>query len=188
MKLSPDSPTPRSSPLSAVHASPTVLRDPLDSTSYRSIRQNPPNSFVALLLPHLFPVTPLLHYSYKKMGGAPLFSVSSVFSVISALNPVPVSTLNCHLSTSDCAPPRPYVTPLFSTLSCKPCKNPPLSKSFRLKYFQTLRKVAACKSFRLIAIQKKGEGEARSLRLRILHPDVLDRDRCLPSGRGEFGC
>jgi hypothetical protein len=26
-------------------------------------------SFVALLLPALFPVSPLLHYSYKKMGG-----------------------------------------------------------------------------------------------------------------------
>jgi hypothetical protein len=30
-------------------------------------------SFVALLLPALFPVSPLLHYSYKKIGGTPPF-------------------------------------------------------------------------------------------------------------------
>ncbi len=41
----------------------------LDRNSYPQSRQKSPKSFAALLLPHLFPVTPLLHYSYKKMGG-----------------------------------------------------------------------------------------------------------------------
>ncbi len=42
---------------------------PIDSCTYGPKLQNARKSFVALLLPHLFPVSPLLHYSYKKMGG-----------------------------------------------------------------------------------------------------------------------
>jgi hypothetical protein len=41
----------------------------INSCTYRPKFQNARKSFVALLLPHLFPVSPLLRYSYKKMGG-----------------------------------------------------------------------------------------------------------------------
>jgi hypothetical protein len=44
----------------------------LDGITYRRNCQKTRKSFVALLLPHLFPVSPLLRYSYKKMGGDPL--------------------------------------------------------------------------------------------------------------------
>jgi hypothetical protein len=40
-----------------------------DGITYGPNRPKSRKSFVALLLPHLFPVNPLLHYSYKKMRG-----------------------------------------------------------------------------------------------------------------------
>jgi hypothetical protein len=63
---------------------PRPCASPLESHSYEIIGvpycfgkicdlagegKNDAKSFVALLLPHFFPVSPLLHYSYKKMGG-----------------------------------------------------------------------------------------------------------------------
>ncbi len=60
---------------------PILLRRPLHSfravapvtllggVTYLQNRPKTCKSFTALLLPHLFPVSPLLHYSYKKMGG-----------------------------------------------------------------------------------------------------------------------
>src|SRR5271169_227882 len=41
----------------------------LDGITYRRIPSKTRKSFIALLLPLLFPISPLLHYSYKKMGG-----------------------------------------------------------------------------------------------------------------------
>jgi len=43
----------------------------LGGITYRSNYEKSRKSFIALLLPHLFPVSPLLRYSYKKMGGVP---------------------------------------------------------------------------------------------------------------------
>ena len=42
--------------------------NPFDGITYRQNTQESRKSFVALLLPALFPVSPLLHHSYKKMG------------------------------------------------------------------------------------------------------------------------
>jgi hypothetical protein len=44
----------------------------LAGITYPQIRENSRKSNAAILLPHFLPVSPLLHYSYKKMGGAPL--------------------------------------------------------------------------------------------------------------------
>jgi hypothetical protein len=41
----------------------------LDRITYSQNRAKTRKSFVALLLPHVFAVSPLLRYSYKKMGG-----------------------------------------------------------------------------------------------------------------------
>jgi large subunit ribosomal protein L21 len=48
---------------------------PFDGITYRQNRQKTRKSFIALLLPHVFAVSPLLRYSYKKMGvgGMPAF-------------------------------------------------------------------------------------------------------------------
>ena len=43
----------------------------LDGITYRRNCQKTRKSNAALLLPHVFAVSPLLHYSYKKMGGGP---------------------------------------------------------------------------------------------------------------------
>ncbi len=43
--------------------------NPLDRITYQTNQEKTRKSFVALLLPHLFAVSPLLRYSYKKMGG-----------------------------------------------------------------------------------------------------------------------
>src|SRR5580658_1404083 len=41
----------------------------LDGITYQPNCRETRESNAALLLPHLFPVSPLLHYSYKKIGG-----------------------------------------------------------------------------------------------------------------------
>jgi hypothetical protein len=43
----------------------------LDGVTYSPNRQKSRKSFVALLLPHVLALSPLLRYSYKKMGGTP---------------------------------------------------------------------------------------------------------------------
>ena len=51
-------------------------------------------SFVALLLPHLFAVSPLLHYSYKKIGGGgPALRSLRDGGVVPATNHSPLATL-----------------------------------------------------------------------------------------------
>ncbi len=52
------------------------------------------------------------------------------------------------------APSAPLLTPLFPTLSAKPYTNPPLSKPFEFNQFQTSRKTAPAKSFRMTFLQK----------------------------------
>jgi hypothetical protein len=95
----------------------------LDRITYGPNSEKSRKSNAALLLPHLFPVSPLLRYSYKKMGGTPLlpvfrhpacifcheFSVPSMSpavqsfsvgrSVPSALNLFPLLTFTLQLST-----------------------------------------------------------------------------------------
>jgi hypothetical protein len=43
----------------------------LDGITHRRNSQKTRKSFIALLLPLFVPVSPLLRYSYKKMGGVP---------------------------------------------------------------------------------------------------------------------
>jgi hypothetical protein len=45
--------------------------NPLDRITYRPNGRKSRKSNAALLLPHVFPVSPLLHCSYKKMGVSP---------------------------------------------------------------------------------------------------------------------
>jgi hypothetical protein len=95
----------------------SISASPLDRMTYEF-----PNwefsrkSFAALLLPHLLAVSPLLHYSYKKMGGAPLR----------------VRRLSSFRS---CAAIRPRVNPLDSysskTCAARPCLSPLESHSCR---------------------------------------------------------
>ncbi len=72
VRISPKSPNPFVALLlrGALHnfsaAAPVT---PLNGIAYRRIRQNTRKSNAALLLPHLVAVSPLLRYSYKKMGG-----------------------------------------------------------------------------------------------------------------------
>jgi hypothetical protein len=108
-------------------------------------------SFVALLLPHFVAVSPLLHYSYEKMGGGGLGTPILRSAQFSAMPPGRVA----FPGNLRPAPPRPYVTPLESTLSPKPYKNPPMSNSIIFKQFQTPCKAPISKSFRMIAFQKK---------------------------------
>ncbi len=46
-----------------------ALATHLDGMTYRQNPQISRKLFIALLLPHVVAVSPLLHYSYKKMGG-----------------------------------------------------------------------------------------------------------------------
>ena len=49
-----------------------ALVNQVNGGAYRQIQQKTRKSNAALLLPHVSPVSPLLRYSYKKMGGTPL--------------------------------------------------------------------------------------------------------------------
>src|ERR1700692_4027600 len=65
----------------------------LDGITYRQNGRKSRKSNAALLLPHLFAVSPLLHYSYKKMGGTPSLQVMALRPMIPPhLNPlVPIT-------------------------------------------------------------------------------------------------
>jgi hypothetical protein len=52
--------------ISATPKHPNLLQD---NNLTSPFAQNTAKSFIALLLPHFFPVSPLLHHSYKKIGG-----------------------------------------------------------------------------------------------------------------------
>src|SRR5580658_9007307 len=70
-------------------------------------------SNAALLLPHLFPVSPLLRYSYKKMGGAPL---TPNCETVAHQPPTSNSFNPSHLGRFCTSPP--HVSPLDS-YSCR---------------------------------------------------------------------
>jgi hypothetical protein len=134
----------------------------LDGMTYQLNPEESRKSNVALLLPLFVLVSPLLRYSYKKMGGAPLPSVHSAPSAISALMLFPSLPFNCQpLTFNSLLSSRPY-PPLpksfvFNTVTKLPQKAP-LSNSFRISHFQTSRKAPLSKSFRIIALQKQGVG------------------------------
>jgi len=117
------------------------------SWTYTTNSKNSRNSFIALLLPHFFPVSPLLHHSYKKMGGGSGSAVSDV----------PTSSL--ELPTSR---PRPYPSPhnLFVPMHLQTKlhsrKNPPLSKPFRISILQDFERLRPypplSKSFRINSV------------------------------------
>jgi len=97
-------------------------------------------SFIALLLPALFPVSPLLHYSYKKMG-------------VMGLLVLPTSNLELPTSRLRPYPPLPKSFRINNVTNLP--QKAPLSNSFRFNCFQTPCKSAPAKSFRLIAFQKQ---------------------------------
>jgi len=129
--------------------------NPSDGTTYRKNQANSRDSFIALLLPHLFPVTRLLHHSYKKMGVAGVRLISWLPGSLPPCllasprpNPPCITSLfpstwkqNCfHVKIRPCltplesatslsrslrAPIRPCLSPLFSTRSSKPHKKCP---------------------------------------------------------------
>jgi hypothetical protein len=84
---------------------------PLDRITYRPNLQKNRKSFIALLLPHLFPVSPLLHYSYKKMG-VPYPSAKSTSPVLEAF-PTRNSFNSNNLTGFRVGPP--HVSPLESS-------------------------------------------------------------------------
>jgi hypothetical protein len=93
----------------------------LDGITCGEIRPKSRKSFIALLLPRLFPVSPLLHYSYKKMGGVPPALRSLGVAGVPAsddmdLNQSPTcnSFTSNHLTQFRVGPPR--VTHLFSNI------------------------------------------------------------------------
>ena len=122
---------------------------PIVSCTYARNSRNSRKSFIALLLPAVFPVSPLLHHSYKKMGGrgrgvcVPTHSVGVAgcrFFQPLASNfqpPVRAPFRPCvtplesaiWLRSRENSPSRPCVSPLESTMSRifpkkRPCLNP----------------------------------------------------------------
>ena len=91
-------------------------------------------SFIALLLPHFFPVSPLLHHSYKKIGGG-------------GYPHLPASLPPCLLASFFCSRPYPPLSKsfVFNTVM-KTLQKAPLSNSFRFRWFQTSCKVPLRKS------------------------------------------
>jgi hypothetical protein len=96
--------------------------------------QNTAKSFVALLLPHVFPVSPLLHYSYKKMGGTPhtLRSLgergpasSSPFHLkehsVSKTNPAAPNSSKSDIDRKKAIPP-PGIRCIFTDLAGRQCR------------------------------------------------------------------
>jgi hypothetical protein len=132
----------------AACASPDSVRDRLDSIT---CCENTRKSNVALLLPHLFPVTPLLHHSYKKIGGTPLCPALRSLSVGGPA----LRSFSVGGPLIPCAPAAPLLSPLDSTLLAKPYTNPPLSKPFGFNRFQTSCKAPLSNSFVLIALQNQ---------------------------------
>jgi len=154
---------------------------PCVAMTYRKTRPNSRNSFIAPLLPHLFPVSPVLHYSFKKMGGGrgvgvSLPPTSCLELPTSGSRPIPplrnCFVFNTFMKTPPNAPlsksfricdflvsmaSRPY-PPLsksfvFNTVS-KTLQKAPLSNSFRLNRFQTSCKAPLSKSFVFKLLQK----------------------------------
>jgi hypothetical protein len=83
------------------------MLSPLDHVS---MHRTTPNSNAALLLPLFVPVTPLLRYSYKKIGGVPhpvgkddLFEAPRGCSPAVAGHPIGIDDTNpqCFLSLTD---------------------------------------------------------------------------------------
>jgi hypothetical protein len=89
---------------------------PFDGITYRQNSPKTRKSFIALLLPHVFAVSPLLRYSYKKMGGSPLPRWS--FHSLSNLSPTRNSLNSSHLSRFRGGPP--HISPLES-YGCRKC-------------------------------------------------------------------
>ena len=108
--------------------------NPFDGITYRQDERKTCNSFVALLLPAVVPVSPLLHHSYEKMR-------------------VPYGIGKISVDFATCAPFRPRVSPSFSTLSARPYTESPLSNSFRFYRFQTSCKSPLSEPYRMIAFQ-----------------------------------
>ena len=113
---------------------------PLDGIAYRSNRPNSPNSFIALLLPHLFPVSPLLHHSYEKMGvGGAVFASRWFTSGWRGAGALVLPTSNLELPTSRLrlnSPLRNFIVPMHLETKLHSRKNPPLSKPFIISILQ----------------------------------------------------
>ena len=117
---------------------------------------NTRKSFRIILLPHIVAVSLLESHSYKKMGGG---GSNTGFSLCGAGRNQAhrlKSVLPIALAITRPAPSAPQLTPLFSTLSCKPSTISAPCNSIKFNHIQTSRKSAPAKSFRLIAFQKKG--------------------------------
>jgi hypothetical protein len=114
------------------------------------------NSNAALLLPLFVPVTPLLRYSYKKIGGGTPSSpaLPEGFAALGIFEASRETLLIRSLFS-----PRPFA-PLSKSFRINtvtnPPQNPPLFNSFRFNHFQALCKAPLSKSFRIIALQKYG--------------------------------
>jgi len=91
-------------------------------------------SFIALLLPDLFPVSPVLHHSYKKIGGRGARGLHpyGLDRDEGVSRPWSFQPLTSNFQSLGCAPIRPCVTSLFPCtwkqncvhVKIRPCPNP----------------------------------------------------------------
>jgi hypothetical protein len=154
----------------------------LDGTAYERIHSKSRKSNAALLLPALFPVSPLLRYSYKKMGGTPPSASEIIPQIAKYL---------CCLSLTGNVQNASKFTQCFlsltSTLSRKYQCCLPLTENLQIapkfaQCFLSLTDSHSCKYLCCLPLTKKGGGGPRNLKPRH-DDDVPD----IPHQRDEFG-
>ncbi len=128
---------------------------PLTRIAPKRLKKTP--VFSTTYVPPSPATTCVIYHLEKKVGGegqlkssvAPGFSPALVRGTKTGIS------LNARRYTCHRAPSAPHLTPLFSTLSAKPCTKCAPPNSIIFKHFQTSPKSAPANSFGIIAFQNQ---------------------------------